>query len=218
MGYDYSSVHVFADSDDHERTRSRVIKRIHDSLAGQTTSKDDATRSIVVGPSRRWIFVGDTASGTDDGDPAALDALICDLSEIAPTLSIHMSDSACVHLYLRYERTEIDRFGTGIFPFYPFESQEQAASFRGVEQKWRRFCLRDTGPSELRSAWDTKYNADGIVQVTADVLGIETGLAGCGYTIFDEAEEIYYRDWLDDDPVLLDRFDELHFNTDAVSG
>ncbi|MDA1049674.1 MAG: hypothetical protein O3C40_04230 [Planctomycetota bacterium] len=211
MGFDYSSIHVFADSDGPERTRSRIVERLLDVLPGTPVAARDANRSIVVGPTDRWIFVGDTSSATDDGDPVALESLIHELSMVAPTLAIHMSDSACVHLYLRHNGELVDRFGTGIFPFYPFTSAEEAASFRGVEARWAPFAMNDAGPATLRSVWDTKHNANGIVKTTAAVLGIHPELAGCGFTIFDEAEEIYFRDWVQDESLLSRQFDEFHF-------
>ena len=212
MGYDYGSIHVFVGDIDPDVVRSRVIERIQQTVPGRAcTLVEEADRSIVVGPPGRWIFVGDTASGTDDGDPAAFDALAEGLSESAPTLAIRMSDSACVHLYLYHQRELVDRFGTGKFPFYPFDSEDEAASFRGVEQDWAPYALGVEGPEMLRSVWDSKHNANGIVSVTATVLGIDPTLAGCGFTIFDESDEIYYRDWLEDNPVLLNRFDEFHF-------
>jgi hypothetical protein len=211
MGYDYSSIHVFAGNLDPNTIRSRVAKRICDVIPGRVSTDAEATRSVVVGPPDRWIFVGDTTSGTDDGDPAAFDSLVCELSTVAPTLSILMSDSACVHLYLRHHREPIDKFGTGKFPFFPFDSENEADSFRGVVQRWSSLTLETDGPNQLRSVWDTKNNADNIVKSTAGILGIYPALAGCGFTIFNESEEIYYRDWLDGDPILFKRFDEYYF-------
>lgn len=211
MGYDYSSIHVFAGGSDADATRSRVVERIRDAIPGRLSAEGEANRSVVVGPPGRWIFVGDSASATDGGDPAAFDTLVGELSMVAPVLAIYMSDSACVHLYLHHDRALIDRFGTGKFPFFPFDSEDEAASFRGVEQKWAPFTLDIDGPATLRSVWDTKPNADGIVRATANVLGIDPALAGCGFTVFDEAEEIHYRDWLEEESVLLKGFDEFHF-------
>ncbi|EAQ82331.1 hypothetical protein [Blastopirellula marina] len=218
MGYDYTSIHVFADSDAPARTRAHIIAQLPDFVSGQPVPENDANRSVVVGPSDRWIFVGDTCSGTEDGDAAALDRLIHKLSTVAPTLAIHMSDSACVHLYLRHAGELIDKFGTGNFPFYPFNSDEEAASFRGVEGKWAAYALHPDGPSTLRSVWDTRHNANGIVQTTAEVLGIHPELAGCGFTIFDEAEEIYFRDWVEDQSLLSKPFDVFHFQLEQNVG
>ena len=99
----------------------------------------------------------------------------------------------------------------GNFPFYPFNSDEEAASFRGVEERWAPYVVNADGPTKLRSVWDTKHNANGIVQTAAEVLGIHPELAGCGYTIFDEGEEIYFRDWVEDQALLSKPFDEFHF-------
>jgi hypothetical protein len=211
MGYDYSSIHVFAQADGPAPTRSRIIDRLKDILPGRPVAAREANRSIVVGPTDRWIFVGDSSGATDDGDPDAHEALIHELSMIAPTLAIHMSDSACVHLYLRHNGELIDKFGTGNFPFYPFNTAEEVASFRGIEDRWAPFTLDATGPASLRNAWDTKYNEDGIVKTTAEVLGIHPELAGCGFSIFDEATEIYFRDWVEDEALLSRQFDEFHF-------
>ncbi len=218
MGYDYSSIHVFAGAADPDAVRSRVTDRICESMPGRASVVDEATRSIVVGPPERWLFVGDSASATDDGDPDAFDSLVSELSTIAPTLAIEMSDSACVHLYLHHNRELIDKFGTGKFPFFPFDSEVEAMAFRGIEQKWKPFTLNDDGPGQLRSVWNTKHNADGVVIATAKTLGIYPALAGCGFTIFDEADEIYYRDWLEGDPILLKRFDEFHFTMPESGG
>ncbi|MGR3277977.1 hypothetical protein ACSYAD_23040 [Acaryochloris marina NIES-2412] len=211
MGYDYTSIHVFANTEEPNRTRARIIQQLPDFVSGCFVPENRANRSIFVGPPDRWIFVGDTFSATEDGDPASLKAFIQELSMIAPTLSIHMSDSACVHLYLRHNGDLVDKFGTGNFPFYLFNSSEEAASFHGVEERWAPFTTETNGPATLRSVWDTKHNANGIVKTTAEVLGIHPELAGCGFTIFDEAEEIYFRDWVEDQSLLSRQFDEFHF-------
>ncbi|MEL6108502.1 MAG: hypothetical protein AAFU85_20955 [Planctomycetota bacterium] len=129
-----------------------------------------------------------------------------------------MSDSACVHLYLRHAGELVDKFGTGKFPFYPFDSPEEAAAFRGVEDKWAPFTIDKNGHEALRSVWDTKRNANGIVKATAETLGIHPELAGCGFTIFDESEEIYFRDWIEDRSLLSKPFDEFHFRTAEDGG
>jgi hypothetical protein len=211
MGYDYGSIHIFAGTESSERIRSCIMQRICDLIPSRVSTEIESTRSIVVGPPDRWIFVGDTASATEDGDPDGFDLLVKELSAIAPTLAIHMSDSACVHFYLYHQRELIDKFGTGKFPFFPFDSEDEAMSFRGIEQRWQPFTLNVDGPAQLRSVWDANHDADGMVVSTANILGIDPELAGCGFTIFDESEEIYYRDWLEGDPILLKRFDELYF-------
>ena len=211
MGYDYSSIHVFSGDNDPELIRGQIINSLPEIITGLPVAKCEANRSIVIGPPSRWIFVGDTSSQTDDGDRKALDRLIKNLSLLAPTLAIHMSDSACVHLYLIHNGDMLDKFGTGIFPFYPFRSEEDVESFKGIEKKWTAYSLEINGAVSLRSIWDTKNNADGIVKTTADILGIHPELAGCGYTIFDEADEIYYRDWIDDKLLLSKEFSEYHF-------
>jgi len=209
MGYDYTSIHLFG-GENGAAIRSRLVERLSDALPTPVDASE-ASRSLVIGPTARWLFLGDTASQTEEGDPPALAAMIELASFVAPTLSIHMSDSACVHLYLRHNGKIVDQFGTGIFPFYPFSSEEEAASYRGSVEKWLPYSLRADAPQTLRDAWDTKHNARGIVRTTAEVLGIHSELAQCGYTTFDEAEEIHYSEWVEDSALNFTEFTELHY-------
>ena len=218
MGYDYGCIHIFAGTADPNTIRSRVVERIRAATPGRASTEVEANRSIVVGPPDRWIFVGDSASATEYDDPAAFDLLVSELSTVAPTLAVEMSDSACVQLYLYLNRKLLDKFATGKFPFLPFDSKEEAASFRGIEQRWKPFTLNAAGAGELRSAWDKPHDVNGIVTSTASALGIYPPLAGCGFTICDESDEIHYRDWLEDDPILLRRFDEFHFTVSERNG
>ena len=211
MGYDYTSIHVFSQRDGPLATRSEIIARLPLILSGRAVPPSEANRSVVVGPPSRWVFVGDSSSATEDGDPDALQKLIDGLSMIAPTLAIHMSDSACVHMYLRHHGRLIDKFGTGIFPFYSFRSDEEAAPFQGVVERWAPFTKDTSGPAALRAVWDSQEGAESVVRMTAEVLGIRPELAGCGFTVFDEAEEIHFREWLQDCSVLSEPFEEFHF-------
>lgn len=73
MGYDFTSIHVFAQIEPIQ-IRERIINRLVDFVSGSAVTQSAASRSIVVGPPTRWIFVGDSSSGTtEDGDSKALD-------------------------------------------------------------------------------------------------------------------------------------------------
>lgn len=211
MGYDYSSIHVFTGDNESKSIRAQIINYLPQIINGLPVPQPQANRSIVIGPPSRWIFVGDTASQTEDGDRNALNKLINKLSNIAPTLAIHMFDSGCVHLYLNHNGEIVDKFGTDISLWEPFQSEEEAKAFKGIEEKWAPYSLDINGVDKLRSIWDKKNNVDCIVKTTANILGIHPELARCGYTIFDEADEIYYRDWIDDKLLLSKEFSEYHF-------
>jgi hypothetical protein len=211
MGFDYSNHHVFSGDDSAYATREAVVRCISSLSAHTTTTGEDADRSIVVGPPTRWIFVGDSAGSTEDADPSAFDSLSNSLSFIAPTLSVKMSDSAIVHLLLYEHGRLVDKFGNGKFPWFYFQSAEESEPFRGDVARWKRFLLSIDDADALREVWTPRGDACAIVEQTARLFGIHRELMQCGYSVFDESDEIKYSDWLDEETRNGMSFDEYHF-------
>lgn len=210
MGYDYSNHHVFVGKRDAGEVRQAVVDKIC-SLRGNLT-KDEcaADRSIVVGPPGRWIFVGDSAGSTETPDPEAFDGLACQLSRIAPTISIKMSDSAIVHILLYADGRLVDKFGNGTFPWFRFTSPDEAQPFRGELENWTHLLVSPTQADALRTAWSHDGDVTSIVERTARLFGMHADLIQTGYSVFDEDIEIKYDEWLCDASVDMTQFDEFH--------
>jgi hypothetical protein len=212
MGYDFKNHHVFAGDADAAAIRNAVIDKLADLLGSRSPDESDARRSLVIGPPDRWIFVGDSASMTEDGDPAAFAELGRAMSTIAPVVDVKMSDSAIVHIELFRGGALVDRFGNGTFPVYLFRSEEEAEPFRGTPEKWTPYLTSAASVDALRQAWSQDGIADEILTATVRLLGMNEHLAAIGYSIFDESDEIKYDKWLENEPTV-DRkaFLEMHF-------
>lgn len=104
----------------------------------------------------------------------------------------------------------VDKFGNGTFPFTRFRSDEESKPFRGNIEQWKSFLLSPNDSQTLRQIWKQDGYASSIVRETARLFGIHPELMQVGYSIFDEAYEIKYTEWLDDDTINLDLFDEFH--------
>ncbi len=214
MGYDFQNQHVFVGDRDAKIVRSEITEYISTTLATDPCPLSEAERSIVVGPPGRWIFVGDSAGGTENGDAESFDSLSIDLSRIAPTLAIKMSDSAIVHFYLYSNEVIIDKFGNGTFPFYLFRNSAEARPFVGDCKKWAEYMLKPNQLDILRRTWSQDGDATEVLTNTALLFGLHPKLCTTGYTTFDEAEEIKYYDWLPSGAHGKDVFDEFHFLVD----
>lgn len=210
MGFDYSNHHVFVGDANAADVRDAVVDCVR-GIPMTRSSNDDANRSIVVGPSERWIFVGDSAGSTEEADPKAFDALAIDLSSIAPTIDVKVSDTAIVHIFLYADGQLIDKFGNGSFPWFRFKTNEESTHYRGDVEKWSLLLHAPADATALRQTWSQDGNADSIVRESARLFGIHPELIQVGYSIFDEQIEIKYDDWLDDGIFELGLFDEFHF-------
>lgn len=210
MGFDYGNHHVFVGDRDAQKIRQAIIDCIHSISNRFVAQESEGDRSIVVGAPDRWIFVGDSTSRTEDGDPVAFDKLAIELSKITPTINVLMSDSAVVHLLMYVDGKLVDKFGNGTFPFFRFKSDEESKPFQGDIEKWKSFLLSPNDSQTLRQIWKQDGNTRSIVRETARLFGIHPESIQVGYSIFDEAEEIKYTGWLDDDTINLDLFDEFH--------
>ena len=210
MGYDWSNLQVFAGGDNARSVRADIIECLSKAFPCRVTNEEEATRSIVVGPVGRWIFVGDTAGSTERADPIAFDDLAIELSKVSPTMSVKMSDSAVVHFLLHTHGHFVDKFGNGKFPCYRFKSVAEAAPFRGDIDKWAPYLITPELAQDLRAVWSQYGDAGSIVEDTGRLFGVDPHLIDVGYSIFDEADEIKYTDWLAEEPVELHMFDEYH--------
>ena len=211
MGYDYSNLQVFAGDRDSLALKRSIIDRISNVLPNRVDKEDAASRSIVIGNCDRWIFVGDTAGSTEDGDFQAFKELAVELSKIAPLFSVEMSDSAIVHFCLYANGKLVDKFGNGLFPFFLFKSEQEAKPYKGKIENWLSFLTSPDRIEQLRKTWSQEDYATNIVANTAKLFDINPELMQVGYSIFDEAEEIKYSKWLEDENIDLKSFEELHF-------
>jgi hypothetical protein len=220
MGYDYSNHHVFVGDGDAESIRLAIIGHIKTAFPTRTTNEEDATRCFAVGPAGRWIFVGDTAGSTNTADSIAFADLAIALSNIAPTMSVKVSDSCTVHILLYQNGVLLDTFGNGIFPFFRFASDDEARAFQGDMSVWSPYVMLPYTTQELRQAWNQEGHADVIVQETGKLFSINAQLVKVGYSIFDEALEIKYTDWMKDYKewyekfINLQEFDEFYVLAD----
>jgi hypothetical protein len=174
-------------------------------------AEEEAERSLVVGPARRWLFTGDSAGSTERVDTEGFESLSRALSVLGPVVDVHMSDSAAVHFYLYRQDQQVDRFGNAAFPFYRFESEEEAAPYRGRPELWADLLLSPDTVGALRSAWVQEWRASKILAETARMLGWDPRLLWVGYTFDDEGIPMKYGEVLRYSGVELAAFDEYHF-------
>jgi hypothetical protein len=173
----------------------------------EVPAEDNADRSVVVGPPRPWIFVGDSA-GTTVWDEEGFDSLSLALSTQAPVVATKMSDGAAVHFYLYRHGRLVDKFGNAAFPFYHFASEEEAAPFRGRPELWADLLVDPGQVSALRAAWVQEWQAGDTLATTARLLGWEPALLWVGYTHDADGSAIKYDEFLEVD---LAEFEEFHF-------
>jgi hypothetical protein len=219
MGADFSSHKVFAHPGDPGACREAVIAELRRLMGGQglveCPDEGGAERSFVVGPPARWIHVGDSAGSTETADPDAFDEVGGVLSHLGAVVDIKWSDDAVVHLLLYRAGELVDKFGNGNFPWFSFESAEEARAYWGCPQLWSDLLRDGTSIAALRSAWVQEWRASEILATTADLLGWETELLNVGYTFDDEGIPIKYDEFLADSGVDLTQFQELHFGKSA---
>jgi NADH:ubiquinone oxidoreductase subunit len=212
MGFDFQNQHVFVGEQDAELVRAAIVEYVGSTFAGRSCSEDEAERSIVIGPPGRWIFVGDSAGGTENGDAESFDALSKSLSRIAPTLAIKMSDSAIIHFYLYSKESVIDKFGNGKLPMFLFRNSDEASQFAGDCEKWAALLVDPKKIDLLRRTWSQDEDATSLLIDTAQLFGLHPELCKAGYTIFNESDEIKYSDWLKGEYFEQNMFDEFHFS------
>jgi hypothetical protein len=194
------------------RIEQAVIATLISAGFDQVTSETEATRSLVIGPADPWIFVGDTDGNTDsdDGD-AAFSRLSIALSALFPVVSVEMIDSAIVHVLLFKDGSLVDKCGNGMFPWFQFKNDTEAAEFKGNPMLWTE-CLPPPNTAEdFRAAWTQNRSGNAILRDTANLLGWDPHLAFAGYTVHVDGIGIFkYDDFLN----LKTRqgFTELHFS------
>src|SRR6516165_5407552 len=131
MGADFSSHWLFIGSADASQCRARLVEALprlmRESGLEGVASEQDATRSLVVGPAGRWIFIGDSAGSTEWADPEGFDDLSRRLSALGVVVDVKVSDSAAVDFYQYLQGRLVDKFGNAAFPFYRFATEEDAA-------------------------------------------------------------------------------------------
>jgi hypothetical protein len=215
MGADFSSRWFFAGSSDPASARTAVVDHLRRALrqAGfrEVAKKENAERSLVVGPAGRWVFTGDSAGSTEGADPDGFDALSRALSALGPVVDVKMSDSAAVHFCLYRQGRLVDKFGNAAFPFNRFATEEKAAQYRGRPELWVDLLLcPDTVPA-LRAVWVQEWRASEILADTGQLLGWDPELLWVGYTFDDEGIPTRYDDFLRHSRVELEAFSEYHF-------
>jgi hypothetical protein len=214
MGDDFSSHRLFAGNGDPSDVRKAAIAQVRQFFqqAGfaEVADESEAERSLVVGPARRWLFLGDSAGSTEWVDLEGFNALSQGLSVLGPVVDTKMSDAATVHFYLyKHGRLE-DKFGNAAFPFYRFASEEEAAPFRGKPELWADLLVDPGQVGALRAAWAQDWQASEILASTARLFGWGPDLLWLGYTLDEEGIPIKYDQFLGRD-VHLGQFEELHF-------
>ena len=65
----------------------------------------------------------------------------------------------------------------------------------------------------LDRTWVQDNDATTVLTDTAQLFGLHPELCQTGYSTFDEADEIKYIDWLEDEALKRGSFDEFHFKT-----
>ena len=213
MGFDYSNHQIFAGDGSAESIRDAVVNYILSYSGKRVTCEEDADRSFVVGPPDRWIFVGDSTGSTLYADSEAFTAHAIGFSNIAPTVNIWMSDHAVVGFFLYSKGLLVDQFANGRFPVYRFTSEEESKKYQGDMAKWKAFLVQPGAVDVLRKVWSHDGYATSIVKETGRLFCMHPKLVEAGYTVFDEADEIHYSDWLNTKAIDLNAFDEFHFRS-----
>lgn len=200
MGDDFSNRQCFVGEQPVQEIRSYIINTIVSELVSTGYSEIDteteATRSLVIGPPGRWIFIGDTTGSTETNDSRAFTSLSLALSRVTPVIDVLMSDSAAVHLHLYKYGDLVDKYGNMAFPFYFFENKECAAEFEGNPELWAEYLVKPFNENDLRKIWcqvivgtsdiqNRENNCEPyrILGETADMLGFDPDLCFTGYTI-----------------------------------
>lgn len=199
MGDDFSNRQCYVGDADgrvlHERIRQTILGTLTDAGYTEVATEAEATRSLVVGPTARWIFIGDTAGSTGAADPDAFAALSTELSTVLPLAEVHMSDSAAVHMYLYKAGSLVDKYGNAAFPFFKFKTEEEAAEFRGKPELWAELLLAASSVDKLRTTWVQDWGADSILSDTAALFGWDPDLCSLGYTLDVEGLGLKYDEY-----------------------
>lgn len=222
MGNDFSNRQCYVDQNDPSQLHAQIRRAILTTLidCGYTTvdTEQHATRSFVIGPAGRWIFIGDTAGSAKDADPDAFAALSVELSKVCPLVEVHMSDSAAVHLHLYNAGSLIDKYGNLAFPYFAFKTEEVAAEFKGKPKLWAEVLRSTDLKDKLLEIWvqdwgDSSPMSDGdsILSDTAELLGWDPELCALGYTLDIEGLGVSYREVFERIGQSSDGFTELHF-------
>src|SRR5262245_18138746 len=145
MGTDFSNHQLFVGAADPARLRADIVAELKRLMSRnglkEAANEEDASRSFVIGPAERWVFIGDSAGSTETADPDGFDAVSAALSLLSPTVALNMSDTAAVHFSLYRYGKLVDRFGNAAFPFNRFPTPEEAAAYRGQPELWSDLLL-----------------------------------------------------------------------------
>jgi hypothetical protein len=213
MGDDFRNRQCFVGSKPADSARTLIQQTVAKSLLrfgyNRVASEDEATRSIVIGPVGRWIFVGDTTGGLETSDSDAYVALTLALSRVLPVVDVHMSDSSAVHVHQYKAGSLVDKFGNAAFPCFKFRSDKEAMEFKGNPELWAEYLVASRTSDDLRAAWVQTWGADSILSNMARLFGWHSELAFMGYTLDGEGIGIKYNEcsWLK----VQQGFTELHF-------
>lgn len=220
MGSDYSSHQLFCGDTPVEECRPALVAHLRQVLSAggyrEVATEGEADRCFVLGPHGRWLHLGDSTGSTEFADGDAFGALSLAVSTLVPVVDIEMSDDACLHLTLYRGGERVDRFGTGAFPFYPFESDAEAAEFRGKPEAWQELLLPAVPAAQLREAWDRLQScAWRLLPEVAALFGWNPALASVGYTHDIEGLPERYDRYLADEEIDLSGFQESCFRRTA---
>ncbi len=233
MGVDVGNLwlHV-SDDEDAERVRERAAQCIETrALAAgyePAHSDPDAVRSFVIGPRGRWLLIGDSADCLDlerGEEPASLD-LPRALSEIGSVIALASSDG-CTHMLRLFENGALqDTFQSGVFPFYPFESEAAAADHAGDPERWLPLLAAEHGTADLRALFTQSIMGKAgdapdhrFLPRMAELFGMPRDLIEVGYTWNPDGVPVSYRQYVQRVPEQalpgprpdLSSFYELHF-------
>jgi hypothetical protein len=221
MGDDFKNRQCYEGSAP-QATRIRIEDAIRNSLTGrgysEVRSEDEATRSLVIGPADRWVFVGDSTGSTQDGDPDTEDGntlafteLSRAISQVVPVIDIMMGDSTALHMYLYRNGSLVDKFGNEASSCVKFASKEDAAEYQGHPEHWTQFLLPPHTESDLRKVWVQGWESDArsILSATAALFGWHPEFASVGYTLDEEGLGVKYDEYVS--PESSRGCTELHF-------
>ena len=176
----------------------------------EVSGRREATRSIAVGPEGRWICLYDSAGNGDDADPTAFESLALHLSQVAPVVDIHMSDSAALQMLFYRSGRQVDQVADSLGIGHAWGSYEQRGEYQGNPEEWADVLIDRRQAPFLRHAWQ-ENDSNRMLAETASILGWHPLLCAVGYTIDYDGVPVYYKDHLKGEPVDTSVFVEHHY-------
>lgn len=212
MGNDFSN-HQISTGNNPDQVRSRILKELPAYMKAsgyRACSKDEAYRSIVVGPAEKWITVLDSAGNGDDANIEAFVKLANHFSQYGPVVTVEMDDSAAFHLTLYEKEICIDRFANRKSVIEVWESEEEADIYRGQPEVWARALGQESHKASLAIVWSLT-DANEILAETGRVLGWNADLCEVGYIIDYDGIPVVYSTHLNDEAIDLSAVSETHW-------